>query len=381
MKILLISTQDYIHHPVPSRHHYIFEELAKTHEVHVPHFHVSEGKERETLLHVHEATKYYTKSPLKHYLFNSPTHFKVIEEIVRDNDIDVIVTGHILAGTAAIRCGKKHNIPVVFDLKDWLPESAAAYYKSGIVKNMLRRGVWEITKYNLKHSSKIVTVSPSLVHLLKERGFESQLITNGVNTDIFVPMDGNKCRKCLGIPKDQFVIGFEGSIERFFALDKVISAMKEIVKQKANTTLLIVGGGLFTDYESELKQQVIDLGLGDVVKFTGTVPYSHLPHYISAMDVCCIPYADEEWVSHSLPNKFFEYSACGKPIISTPVPDVMSIQQGNVFPFSSYEEFVDLCLGFSTGIPEFKLDVRAYSWKKKAEEFESIFHKLINKNY
>ena len=235
---------------------------------------------------------------------------------------------------------------------------------------MLRRGVWEITKYNLKHSSKIVTVSPSLVHLLKERGFESQLITNGVNTDIFVPMDGKKCRKCLGIPKDQFVIGFEGSIERFFSLDKVISAMKEIVKQKANTTLLIVGGGLFTDYESELKQQVIDLGLGDVVKFTGTVPYSHLPHYISAMDVCCIPYADEEWVSHSLPNKFFEYSACGKPIISTPVPDVMSIQQGNVFPFSSYEEFVDLCLGFSTGIPEFKLDVRAYSWKKKAEEFE-----------
>ena len=26
MKILLVSTQDYIHHPVPSRHHYIFEE-------------------------------------------------------------------------------------------------------------------------------------------------------------------------------------------------------------------------------------------------------------------------------------------------------------------------------------------------------------------
>ncbi|GAB7016910.1 glycosyltransferase family 4 protein [Methanogenium cariaci] len=380
MNILLISTQDYIHHPVPSRHHYIFEELAKTHEVHVPHFHVSEGKERDTRLHVHEATKYYTKSPLKHYLFNSPTHFKVIEEIVRDNDIDVIVTGHILAGTAAIRSGKKHNVPVVFDLKDWLPESAAAYYKSGLVKDVLRKGVWEITKYNLKHSSEIVTVSPSLVDLLRERGFESRLITNGVNTDIFVPMDGAKCRERLGIPKDQFVIGFEGSIERFFALDKVISAMKEIVVQKENTTLLIVGGGLFTDYEAELKQLVIDLGLEDVVKFTGTVPYSHLPHYISAMDVCCIPYVDEDWVSHSLPNKFFEYSACGKPILSTPVPDVMRIQQGNVFPYTTYEEFVDLCLGFSTGVPEFNLDVRAYSWKKKAEEFESIFRRVIKEN-
>ena len=44
MKILLVSTQDYIHHPVPSRHHYIFEELARRHEVHVAHFHVSRGK-------------------------------------------------------------------------------------------------------------------------------------------------------------------------------------------------------------------------------------------------------------------------------------------------------------------------------------------------
>jgi len=45
MRILLVSTQDYIHHPIPSRHHYIFEELAKRHDVHVPHFHVSRGKE------------------------------------------------------------------------------------------------------------------------------------------------------------------------------------------------------------------------------------------------------------------------------------------------------------------------------------------------
>ncbi|MGB7533281.1 MAG: hypothetical protein WA977_09980 [Halobacteriota archaeon] len=54
MRILLVSTQDYMHHPIPSRHHYIFEELAKRHEVHVPHFHVSRGKERETRLIVHE---------------------------------------------------------------------------------------------------------------------------------------------------------------------------------------------------------------------------------------------------------------------------------------------------------------------------------------
>jgi phosphatidylinositol alpha-1,6-mannosyltransferase len=58
MKILLVSTQDYIHHPIPSRHHYIFEELARHHEIHVAHFHVSRGELRSTRLIVEEATQF-----------------------------------------------------------------------------------------------------------------------------------------------------------------------------------------------------------------------------------------------------------------------------------------------------------------------------------
>ena len=79
MKILLVSTQDYIHHPVPLRHHYIFEELAKRHEVHVPHFHVSRGKERETRLIVHEATKFPFRGSILHYTLNAPFQYAVFK--------------------------------------------------------------------------------------------------------------------------------------------------------------------------------------------------------------------------------------------------------------------------------------------------------------
>jgi len=80
MRILLVSTQDYIHHPIPSRHHYIFEELAKRHEVHVPHFHVSRGKERETRLIVHEATKFPVREPILHYTLNAPFPYAVFKK-------------------------------------------------------------------------------------------------------------------------------------------------------------------------------------------------------------------------------------------------------------------------------------------------------------
>lgn len=377
MNILLVSTQDYIHHPVPSRHHYIFEELATRHEVHVPHFHVSEGKKRETRLVVHEATQFNVKSPMLHYTLNAPCHYRVIDNIIRENDIDVVVAGHILAGTAVIRSAKKCGIPVIFDLKDWLPESAAAYYSFPPLKWSLRNGVWAITKYNLEHSDCITTVSPSLVDRLSERGFESKLITNGVDTDYFIPMNSESAKKRLDIPEDTFVIGFEGSIERFFDLHHIIEAMPEIIDFHPNTKLLIVGGALFTTYEQELKELVRKLGLNDYVIFTGTVPYNSLPEYIAAMDVCLIPYAAETWNNHALPNKFFEYSACGKPILSTPVPDVMKVEKGNYFVYRNMDEYVDKIRYFMDKKLSYDLDLTEYSWKKKAADFENLFYDLV----
>jgi UDP-N-acetylglucosamine:LPS N-acetylglucosamine transferase len=130
MRILLVSTQDYIHHPIPSRHHYTFEELAKRHEVHVPHFHASRGKERETKLVVHEATMFPVREPILHYTLNAPFHYAVFKRIIKEANIDVVVAAHIFAGAAVIKAAKKYRVPVVFDLKDWFPNSAAAYYKN-----------------------------------------------------------------------------------------------------------------------------------------------------------------------------------------------------------------------------------------------------------
>ena len=106
MRILLVSTQDYIHHPIPSRHHYIFEELAKRHEVHVPHFHVSRGKARETRLIVHEATMFPVREPILHYTLNAPFQYAVFKRIIKEAGIDVVVAAHIFAGAAVIKAAK-----------------------------------------------------------------------------------------------------------------------------------------------------------------------------------------------------------------------------------------------------------------------------------
>ena len=50
----------------------------------------------------------------------------------------------------------------------------------------------QLREENLSNSDKITTVSPSLVEKLKGFGFSADLITNGVDTDIFKPMDGRR---------------------------------------------------------------------------------------------------------------------------------------------------------------------------------------------
>jgi phosphatidyl-myo-inositol dimannoside synthase len=376
MKILLVSTQDYIHHPVPSRHHYIFEELARRHDVHVAHFHVSRGETRPTRLIVEEATEFPVKNPLLHYTLNTPYHYYIFNKIIRDNHIDVVVAAQVLAGAAVISAAKRYHVPVVFDLKDWFPDSAAAYFKNRFIAQCVRNGVWEITRRNLARSDRITTVSPSLVDKLKRLGFSADLITNGVNTELFVPQDGSQTRQELGIGTDDFVIGFSGSIERWYAIDEMIRALPDLIRYRNNTYLLVVGGSLFTDYEQELRALARNLRVSEHVIFTGTKLYAELPRYIACMDICTIPLAPPQWGNIALPNKFFEYSACGKPIVMRPIPDVARIGGSNLFVYRTRDEFIAQVKTLMDNPATFHINLEKYSWKEKARQFEDLLGSL-----
>ena len=161
-----------------------------------------------------------------------------------------------------IRAAKKSGVPVVFDLKDWFPDSAAAYYKNPAVQWLLREGVLAITRYNLDHSDVITTVSPGLVKKLETiwlRGWsDHERRQHRLFRDGWGPM-----RDALWIAPDAFVLGFAGAVERWYALVEVIQAFLEILARHENAELLIVGGSLFTGYIDELRDLATRLGVAD----------------------------------------------------------------------------------------------------------------------
>jgi len=59
------------------------------------------------------------------------------------------------------------------------------------------------------------------------------------------------------------------------------------------------------------------------VHFTGIVPYASLPSFLSGVDVAIMPFARNRATENISPTKTLEYFAARRPVVSTPIADVV----------------------------------------------------------
>ena len=81
------------------------------------------------------------------------------------------------------------------------------------------------------------------------------------------------------------------------------------------------------------------------IHYLGAKPYEDLPHYIGGWDVALMPFARNEATRFISPTKTPEYMAAGKPVVSTPIRDVVRPygQQGLVRIADDVGAFVQAC--------------------------------------
>ncbi len=77
------------------------------------------------------------------------------------------------------------------------------------------------------------------------------------------------------------------------------------------------------------------------IHWLGQRPYEALPALVKSFDVCLMPFALNEATRYINPTKTLEYMAAGKPIVSTPVPDVRNHFTPIVEVAGTQEAFVD----------------------------------------
>ena len=311
MNILVVPTTDWTRHPVPNRLNFIFDILAKDHNVYVLHFPLGKFKDnspRDTKCTLIDSGVKSVDDPSLFYLLSGPLHLHDIRKIVREREIDVILSANILPSFSANFSGA----PVVFDYLDHLEESASVYYPDSIIGNFVKKGVSTITRYNLRHTKSVITVTNELKEYLEGIGVSKiVVIPNGVDTDLLVPVPVDKAKSDLAL-QGKTIIGYLGSLEYWVDLETVVKALPHL-----DVTLLIIGPGLFTDYATHIKSLAEELDVADRVIFTGAIPYKEINQYISAMDIGLNPLKMMKKNEYTVGGKVFNYLACGRPVLSS----------------------------------------------------------------
>jgi UDP-galactopyranose mutase len=79
------------------------------------------------------------------------------------------------------------------------------------------------------------------------------------------------------------------------------------------------------------------------IHYLGQRPYEDLPAYLAGWDVCLLPFAMNDATRFISPTKTLEYMAAGRPIVSTPIADVMRSYAHIVYLADGPAEFVAAC--------------------------------------
>jgi UDP-galactopyranose mutase len=77
--------------------------------------------------------------------------------------------------------------------------------------------------------------------------------------------------------------------------------------------------------------------------YLGQQDYNQLPAFLASWDICLLPFANNESTRYISPTKTLEYMAAEKPIVSTPITDVVEPYGDIVYIGDSADAFIAAC--------------------------------------
>jgi len=164
-------------------------------------------------------------------------------------------------------------------------------------------------------SQLVAAVTPNFMEALKQRGLNNiKLITNGADAKTFKPLSNGKKNK-------SFTMFYSGGIGGYYRLDVAVKSMKKLTDKGLNDIKLVIAGA--GEIEEVLKL-ARELGISGEIEYKGVInDKAKLARLIAESDVGLIPYDDNPLWKNPLPAKFYEYCACGLPVVATCYEDSM----------------------------------------------------------
>ena len=165
-----------------------------------------------------------------------------------------------------------------------------------------------------------------------------------------------------------------------------------VIDERFDTELLAKAAEMRPDWSFVMVGPVVKIAEEDLprrpnIHYLGPKTYAELPAYLSGWDVALMPFAMNESTEFISPTKTPEYLAGGKPVVSTPIKDVVRHygQLEGVQIASTPEEFIRACetaLELSrtpegSWLAEADLMLSATSWDTTQARIAGLVHDLL----
>lgn len=242
--------------------------------------------------------------------------YRKLQFKIRSFRPDLIYDRYALFNLSPVLLARRYHLKFVLEVNDatFIERSRPLHLKK--IARLIEKKI-------LNEAPFIVTISEYFKSLLiSEHGIAPEkviVLPNAIDPKRFDVCQNNNFRKNLGLEKS-FVIGVVGAFVPWHGLDFFVESIVDFLSCKKEAIVLLVGDGPVRPY---IEEKIHQKGLGESIRFTGFLPSSEIPAYLSCMDICIMPDSNE----HGSPMKIFEYMAMGKPVLAPrygPIEEVIA---------------------------------------------------------
>lgn len=239
--------------------------------------------------------------------FNLNLFFKLLSisrkgDILLANDLDALLPNYLVS--------KIKGLDLVFDSHEIFSEAPTLHNRK------FKKKIWKILEKSIVPKIKhFYTVSSGYADWFeKEYKIRPEII---MNVPIVNPFTETELKIRLPeIQTNEKLLIYQGAINFSRGIDKMIEAMQFV----PNAQLWIIGNG---PKKTEFEKLMKDLNLENKVKFIGSVSPSQLKLITSKADLG-LSLEEDYGISYryALPNKIFDYTHAGVPILGTNLPEI-----------------------------------------------------------
>jgi len=235
--------------------------------------------------------------------------------------------------------------------------------------------ILELEERLMARARVVVASSAPLRDRLGERHGDVRLMANVADIAAYPPPGEAPPEPADLAPLPHPRVGYLGNLAAYKC---DLPLLAEAARQRPDCSFVFIGdtgAGETSTPLGELSR------LGNVHRL-GPRPRAALAGYLHGLDAALVPFVDSVTTRHSFPMKFFEYLACGLPVVARALPGLEGfLRPPHAYGYATPEGFIAaLSEALRAGAPPERAARRAlaeaHSWEKRMVEVEALLAEI-----